>query len=229
MVDLTRDEQGRMQARLFDAGTGRPGTAYATWVAEQGLEFTVEVEYAALDPFRGYANAIRERAARRLAVLDAFHIVKLGSQALDGVRRRVQQQTLHRRGEKNDPLYRFRRTLMTGVEQLTDKQTTRLNKHLEAGDPTWEVTIARLAYQELREIARRPRRTSGVPSAAHLLSPSCDAAAWPARTADHGLATPRPRPTPTGPDRTEPARGPTDRHRFRASVPVGSGLSHGRP
>lgn len=39
-----------------------------------------------------------------------------------------------------------------GVEHPTDKQTTRLNRHLETGDPTWEVTIAWRAYQELRRM-----------------------------------------------------------------------------
>lgn len=130
MVDLTRDESGRLQARLLDAVPGRSGTVYATWLQEQGLEFTVEVEHAALDPFRGYANAIRDELPDAVAVLDAFHVVKLGSTALDEVRRRVQQQTLHRRGHEDDPLYRIRRTMMTGVEHLTDKQTARLDRHL---------------------------------------------------------------------------------------------------
>ncbi len=40
MVDLTRDDQGRLQARLLDAVTGRSGTAYATWLKGQGLELT---------------------------------------------------------------------------------------------------------------------------------------------------------------------------------------------
>jgi transposase len=175
MVDLTRDEQGRLQARLLDAVTGRSGTAYATWLQEQGPEFTVTVEHAALDPFRGYANAIRDELPDAVAVLDAFHVVKLGSQALDEVRRRVQQQTLHRRGHKDDPLYRIRRTLMTGVEHLTDRQTTRLNRHLEAGDPTWEVTIAWRAYQELRGIYHATSPTTGRRLAEKVIDalPSC--------------------------------------------------------
>lgn len=37
-------------------------------------------------------------------LLDAFHEVKLGAQVVDEVRRRVQQQTLRRRGHKDDPL-----------------------------------------------------------------------------------------------------------------------------
>lgn len=53
----------------------------------------VTVEHAALDPFRGYANAIRDELPDAVAVLDAFHVVKLASNAPDEVRRRVQQTT----------------------------------------------------------------------------------------------------------------------------------------
>jgi transposase len=40
--------------------------------------------------------------------LDAFHVVRLGTQVVDEVRRRVQQDTLGRRGHKHDPLYKIR-------------------------------------------------------------------------------------------------------------------------
>ena len=61
----------------------------------------MSVEYAALDPFRGYRNAIRDELPDTVAVLDAFHVVKLAGNALDEVRRRVQQATLGRRGHKD--------------------------------------------------------------------------------------------------------------------------------
>jgi transposase len=151
------------------------GTAYATWLKEQGDDFTVTVEHAALDPFRGYGNAIRNELTDAVAVLDAFHIVRLGSQALDEVRRRIQQQTLHRRGHKDDPLYRIRRTLQTGIEHLTDKQTARLEKCLPAGDPTWEVIIAWRAYQELRAIYHASSPTTGRQLAEKVITvlPTC--------------------------------------------------------
>jgi len=152
MVDLTRDEDGCLHARLLDAVEGRSGTVYADWLKDEGLEVTVTVEHAALDPFRGYANAIRDELPDAVAVLDAFHVVKLGSTALDEVRRRVQQHTLHRRGHKDDPLYRVRRTLMTGAEHLTDQQHKRLEKYLPVGDPNGEVDLAWQAYQRLRAI-----------------------------------------------------------------------------
>src|SRR5215208_6632419 len=135
MVDLTRDEHGCLQARLLDAVQGRSGKVYADWLTEHGVDVKVTVEHAALDPFRGYANAIRDELPDAVAVLDAFHVVKLTGQALDEVRRRVQQQTLHRRGHKNDPLYRVRRTLLTGDEHLTDRQRERLDKYLPIVTP----------------------------------------------------------------------------------------------
>jgi transposase len=103
MVDLTRDEHGCLRARLLDAVQGRSGKVFADWLTGQGVEVTVTVEHAALDPFRGYANAIRDELPAATAVLDAFHVVKLAGNALDEVRRRVQQETLARRGHKDNP------------------------------------------------------------------------------------------------------------------------------
>jgi Transposase len=55
-------------------------TAYAAWLREQAESFHAGIEHAALDPFRGYANAIRDELPDAIAVLDAFHVVRLGSQ-----------------------------------------------------------------------------------------------------------------------------------------------------
>ena len=50
----------------------RSGTAYRRWLIDQPQEFTRQVEQAALDPFRGYPNAIRDELPDAVAVLDAF-------------------------------------------------------------------------------------------------------------------------------------------------------------
>lgn len=150
MVDLTRDADGRLQARLLDVVPGRSGTAYAGWLGQQRAEFINAVEHAALDPFRGYANAIRDELPDAVAVLDAFHVVRLGTQVLDEVRRRVQLDTVGHRGHRDDPLYKIRGLLRHGAENLTDRQLAKLNACLEAGDPNYEVTVAWSAYQQLR-------------------------------------------------------------------------------
>ena len=169
MVDLTRDEHGCLHARLLDAVQGRSGKAYADWLTDAGVEVKMTVEHAALDPFRGYANAIRDELPDATAVLDAFHVVKLAGNVVDEVRRRVQQRTLHRRGHKDDPLYKIRRTLLTGEEHLTDRQRARLAKHLSAGDPTGEVELAWRIYQSVRGIYSASSPAAGKAAAEKFL------------------------------------------------------------
>jgi transposase len=164
MVDLTRDATGQVRARLLDLVLGRSGPAYAGWLDARHPEFRAQIKSAALDPFRGYANALRDSLSDAVQVLDAFHVVKLGTQVVDEVRRRVQQEQLGRRGHKNDPLYKIRGLLRHGLEHLTERQHTRLQAGLIVGDPNGEVELAWSCYQQLRAIyagtaSLRERRT----------------------------------------------------------------------
>jgi transposase len=152
MVDLSRDQAGCLHARLLDAVVGRSGSVYKGWLKAQADDFIDGVEQAALDPFRGYANAIRDGLPDAVAVLDAFHLVRLGTQVVDEVRRRVQQDTLGRRGHKHDPLYKIRGLLRHGVEHLSERQQAKITTCLDAGDPTDEVNITWQCYQQLRSI-----------------------------------------------------------------------------
>src|SRR5699024_2530329 len=111
MVDLTRNTKGKVQARLLDLVPGRTGKAYSEWLALRGTDFRKGIKVAPLNPFAGYKNAIDEKIEDATAVLDAFHVVKLGTAAVDEVRRRVQQDTLGHRGRSGDPLYGIRRVL----------------------------------------------------------------------------------------------------------------------
>src|SRR5512133_43477 len=97
-------------------------------------------------------NAIRDQLPDTVAVLDAFHVVRLGTQVVDEVRRRVQQDTLGHRGHKHDPLYQIRGLLRPGVEHLSERQQAKLTRCLEAGDPDSEVDVAWQCYQQLRSI-----------------------------------------------------------------------------
>lgn len=94
MVDLRRDQAGRTRGRLLDLVPGRSGKAYADWLDERGDAFRRRVRVATLDPFHGYKNASDDHLEDATSVLDAFHVVKLGGQVVDQVRRRVQQ-TIH--------------------------------------------------------------------------------------------------------------------------------------
>ena len=146
IVDLT---PGR-PARLLDVLPGRTGTVYASWIGQREQAWRDRIELAALDPFRGYATALRTQLPQATRVLDCFHVVKLANQMVDEVRRRVQQQTFGHRGHKDDPLFEARRLLRRGVEHLTDRQAARLGAALAAGDPDGETTLAWQIAQALR-------------------------------------------------------------------------------
>ena len=80
MVDLTRDKNGRLRARLLDLVPGRSREAYTSWLRDRGDTFRKDIEIATLDSSHGYRYAIddqldeRHRGARRLPRGQARHI-----------------------------------------------------------------------------------------------------------------------------------------------------------
>ena len=170
MVDLTRDPDGTVHARLLDLVPGRSGTVFATWLRGRSECFRDGVQVATLDPFRGYANALRDELGEATPVLDAFHVVKLAGQALDEVRRRVQQDILGHRGHKNDPLYRIRNILRAAAHHLTERQWDRLSDCLGRGDPDGEVFLAWQCYQQLRSAYATTDLSAGKAIAEHVVA-----------------------------------------------------------
>ena len=83
-------------------------------------------------------------------VADPFHVIRLGNNSIDEVRRRVQNDTLGHRGRKQDPLYRVRRLLISAHERLSEGADTKLRGLLGAGDPRGEVRLAWHAKETLR-------------------------------------------------------------------------------
>jgi transposase len=146
------------RARLLDVVPGRSANALSVWVSgrEQGWRDNITV--TALDPFVGYATALRTTLPHATRVLDAFHVVKLGFDAMDQVRRRVQQETTGHRGRSDDPLYRIRRVLRRGFDHHTPRSWDRLLTGLDAGDVDQQIGRAWIAAQELRRLYREPDR-----------------------------------------------------------------------
>ncbi len=112
-----------------------------------------------MDGFTSYKTATLEEMPDAAPVLDPFHVVRLGSEALDECRR-VQQELCDRHGRKTDPLYRARRTLLTGHSLLTRSQQERLEElfsnelHVEV-EATWGI------YQRMIAAYRDPDRARG--------------------------------------------------------------------
>ena len=165
IVDLS---PGR-PARLLDVVLGRSGRAYASWIGDREDSWRAGIGFAALDPFRGYATALRTELPHAVRVLDAFHVMRLGVQAVDEVRRRVQQQTLGHRGRTGDPLYGIRRELRRGADKLSERALERVCTALDVGDPDGEVAAAWWCAQQLRDVYRAASSEQGRQRAATVL------------------------------------------------------------
>ncbi|WZX00198.1 transposase [Propioniciclava soli] len=139
---------------------GRSGKAYADWLNARGDAFRSRVQVATLDPFNGYKNAFDDQLEDATAVLDAFHVVKLGTDAVDRCRRRVQEIHGHR-GRNNDPLYGIRTTLRAGAENVTDRQWARLQTAFDADERHLPVWLAWSCAQQLRSAYRHERTAEG--------------------------------------------------------------------
>ena len=103
-------------------------------------------------PSRDSKNAIDDQLQDATSVLGAFHIVKLAGDALDEVRRRVQQDTLGHRGRTGDPLYQIRLLLHASRHKLTPRQKERLREAFTADEAHISVEVAYHCAQQVREV-----------------------------------------------------------------------------
>jgi len=168
IIDLTGIRDGTGPARLLDMVEGRSKQAFKAWLAGRPDPWRQGIEVVAMDGFTGFKTATTEELPDAVTVLDPFHAVRLGGEALDECRRRVQQDTCGHRGHAGDPLYGARRTLHTGADLLTAKQQRRLDA-LFASDEHVEVEATWGIYQRMIEAYRHPDRARGRDLMAQLI------------------------------------------------------------
>ena len=160
IIDLTPIRAGTGPSRLLDMVEGRSKQAFKQWLASRPKHWRDVLEVVAMDGFTGFKTAAAEELPEAVAVMDPFHVVRLGGEALDKCRRRIQQATLGHRGRKGDPLYGARRTLSTGSGLLTAKQQTRLDA-VFANDAHVQVEATWGVYQQMISAYREPDRAAG--------------------------------------------------------------------
>jgi transposase len=168
VIDLTAVRDGEGPARLLDMVEGRSKKAFKDWLESQTPEFRNQVEVVSMDGFTGYKTAAAETLPAATAVMDPFHVVALAAEKLDQARQRVQRATTGRRGTKNDPLYKARRTLKTGANLLNDRQWHRL-KELFADERHAALETTWAVYQKTIDAYRDKNKTTGRATLAKLI------------------------------------------------------------
>ena len=140
------------RGQLLDIVAGRTAQAPIRWLLARPSSWLAGIGWAVLDLSGPYRSAFDTALPHAKQVVDPFHVVRLGNDALDEVRRRVQNDTIGHRGHKHDPLYRARKLLVSASERITDNGRIRLRGLLDAGDPKGEVRLAWHAKETLRGI-----------------------------------------------------------------------------
>jgi transposase len=137
---------------IVDLVEGHSAEDLRHWLARQDQGFLDGVTTVACDLHEGFRAGLHPFLDHARQVADPFHVIAAANRCVDGVRRRVQQETTGHRGRRDDPLYRIRRVLLTGAERLDDRGQRRMALGLRLGDPGDEVLGAWLAKEYLRDV-----------------------------------------------------------------------------
>ena len=140
--------------QIIDILPTRDYVDVAGWIDKQPVAWKERIRFGALDMSSTYAAVYTVTLHKASQVVDPFHAIALANRCLDDVRRRVQNQQTGHRGRKTDPLYRARRVLLMGEENLDTEATARLTSLLELGDPDAEVAIAYRGKERFRDFYR---------------------------------------------------------------------------
>ena len=161
LVDLTPLVDGRGPARLLDIRPGRSADVLRTWLQERDPGFREQVQVVTIDGFTGYASAVDQVLPGATKVMDPFHVVHLAADKLTGCRQRLQRETTGRRGRKDDPLYKHRRTLLTRTDYLTERQKQRLDMLWATDDDYVALEVTWMFYQDEIQAYGHPKNSEG--------------------------------------------------------------------
>jgi len=123
--------------------------------------FRESVQVVTMDGFAGYATAVDHALPAATKVMDPFHVVHLAAEKLTGCRQRLQRETTGRRGRKDDPLYKHRRSLMTRTNYLTERQKQRLDLLWDTHDDYVALQVTWEFYQDLIGAYGHPDKSRG--------------------------------------------------------------------
>ncbi len=140
-------------AGLLGQVEGRSADVVAAWLGAQPEQWRAGITHVTIDLSASYAKAVREALPNAVLVADRFHLVRLGNEAVTGVRQRVIREHEGRRGRKVDPAWVVRRRLLTAYERLRPETFVAMwNSLIDTGDPGIDILPASLVKEDLRAL-----------------------------------------------------------------------------
>lgn len=160
IVDMTPSPGNQhTPARLLDVIEGRSNTVLSAWINTQPAWFRSCIEIVTMDGFTGYATWAKQQFPQADRVMDPFHVVRLAGDKVTGCRQRLQQETCGRRGRKDDPLYKNRKTLLTSKKWVTGTGWQRLDELFDCDQSYQQLYETWVVYQDIIDCyAERDKR-----------------------------------------------------------------------
>ena len=142
-------DMANKSAWLLDVVKGRSSQALRSWLNQRDQSFRDRIEVVSMDGFTGYASAAEEAVPKATRVMDPFHVVRLAGDKVTKCRQRLQIETTGRRGRREDPLYKNRKTMLTRDSLLTEEQKARLDDLWAFDEDYQPLHQAYLVYQRV--------------------------------------------------------------------------------
>jgi transposase len=144
-----------IERRVVWAGEGRSSETLARFFDELGAMRAAKIECITLDMSAGYLKTIRERAPQAQVVFDRFHVQRLASDAVDGVRREQMR-------ELDDPaerrvIKRSRFALLSNPWNLSRRQGEKLRQIERHNRPPYRAYLLKETLARALDY-RQPKR-----------------------------------------------------------------------
>jgi transposase len=140
--------------RLLWCGSGHTVKTLLCFFRQWGVKRSAVLKYVCSDMWAPYLKVIHKKAPQALHILDRFHIMKHFGDAIDQTRR-TEVRELKANGQLN-VLEKNRWVLLKRPENLTEKQTVRLNDLLKVNLRSVKAYLLRQDFQQFWEYSDPP-------------------------------------------------------------------------
>jgi len=136
--------------RLLWCGKDRTAKTLLRFFRKLGKERSELLQFVCSDMWPAYLKVIKKKAVNALNILDRFHIMKKFNEAIDEVRRDEVKELKSK--EQENVLANGRWLLLKKAQNLTEKQTVRLNKLLKINLSSIKAYLMREDFQQFWEM-----------------------------------------------------------------------------
>ncbi|MGH2801360.1 MAG: ISL3 family transposase, partial [Thermoleophilaceae bacterium] len=128
---------------------GRESATADAFFAELGAARAAKLEAVSMDMSAGYEKSVQTAAPQAVVCFDAFHVVALGTRALDQVRRSTWNE-LRALDQTRAKLFKGARwALLKNPEDLSDEQATQLRRFRRRGGALWRAYTLKEALRAI--------------------------------------------------------------------------------